>query len=129
MNFYEQYKAICSEKGIDPCSQRAAEMFGVTRAAISSWKMKNTMPKGETVAAMANVLNVSADYLLCRTSDPTDYSSQNMAAAGVSPALKQSNDDKNEFPKILSLYNQLDYFDRIRVEAYIEGILTKDKYT
>ena len=35
------------------------------------------MPKGETVAIMADALHVSADYLLCRTNDPTDYCRQN----------------------------------------------------
>lgn len=120
MNFYEQYTAICSEKGLDPCSQKTAELFGVTRATISSWKSKNTIPKGETVAIMANVLHVSADYLLCRTSDPTDYSCQNQIVH--TDAVQQ------EIPRILDLYNQLDSLDRIRVEAYIEGILTKDKY-
>lgn len=120
MNFYEQYTAICSEKGLDPCAQKTAEMFGVTRAAISSWKAKKTIPKGETVAIIANVLHVSADYLLCRTNDPTDYSSpkQNVPTG----------DTQKEIPRILDLYNQLDSSDRIRVEAYIEGILTKDKY-
>lgn len=121
MNFYEQYTAVCSQKGLDPCSQKAAELFGVTRATISSWKSKNTMPKGETVAIMANALHVSADYLLCRTKDPTDYSSQKQEA--------HTNVNQEEIPRILNLYNQLDPIDRIRVEAYMEGILTKDKYS
>lgn len=144
MNFYEQYAAICSEKGLEPCSQKAAEMFGVTRATISSWKSKNTMPKGETVAVMANALNVSADYLLCRTNDPTDYSSRNEAVQTAAPAAGRHNNGakktlspkeeadttpiQDEIPRIFDLYNQLDYLDRIRVEAYMEGMLTNDKY-
>lgn len=117
MNFYERYRTICSEKGLDPCSQKTADMFGVTRATISSWKSKNTIPKGETVAIMADALHVSADYLLCRTSDPTDYSSQKLEV--YTDAVP------NEIPRILDLYSQLDALDRVRVEAYIEGMLTK----
>lgn len=120
MSFYEQYMAVCSEKGLEPCSQRAAEMFGVTRATISSWKLKNTMPKGETVAIMADALHVSADYLLCRTNDPTDYCRQNLKV--------HSDIGRNDDSEIINLYSQLDSLDRVRVEAYIEGILTKDKY-
>ncbi|MCI9034033.1 MAG: helix-turn-helix transcriptional regulator [Lachnospiraceae bacterium] len=114
MSFYDQYTTICSEKGLDPCSQKAAKMFGITRATISAWKTKNTMPKGETVAVIANTLHVSADYLLCRTNDPTDYSSKKTLP--------------DESSRIVNLYNKLDYLDQVRVEAYIEGILTKDKY-
>ena len=120
MNFYEQYTTVCSQKGLEPCSQKAAELFGVTRATISAWKSKNTMPKGETVAIMANALHVSADYLLCRTNDPTDYSSQKQEV--------RTNAVPNETQRMLDLYNQLDSLDQIRVEAYIEGMLTKDKY-
>ncbi len=120
MSFYEQYMAVCSEKGLEPCSQRAAEMFGVTRATISSWKLKNTMPKGETVAIMADALHVSADYLLCRTNDPTDYCRQNLKV--------HSDIGRDDDSEIINLYSQLDSLDRVRVEAYIEGILTKDKY-
>lgn len=120
MNFYEQYTTVCSQNGLEPCSQKAAELFGVTRATISSWKTKNTMPKGETVAIMANALHVSADYLLCRTSDPTDYSSQKQEA--------HTDAVQDDIPRILDLYSQLDTSDRIRVEAYMEGMLTNKKY-
>ena len=71
MNFYDRYTAICTEKGIEPCSQKAAEAFGVTRATISVWNKKNTAPKGETVKVIADALGVSCDYLLGRTEDPT----------------------------------------------------------
>lgn len=118
MSFYEQYIAVCSEKGLEPCSQRAADLFGVTRATISSWKLKNTMPKGETVAIMADALHVSADYLLCRTNDPTDYSNKKFSTDAA----------QNEIEEIINLYTKLDTLDRTRVNAYIEGILTKDKY-
>ena len=95
-------------------------MFGVTRATISSWKLKNTMPKGETVAIMADALHVSAYYLLCRTNDPTDYCRQNLKV--------HSDIGRDDDSEIINLYSQLDSLDRVRVEAYIEGILTKDKY-
>ena len=73
MTFFDRYAGLMEEKGLDPGSQTAADMMGVTRSAISIWKRKGTTPKGDTVAKMADVLHVSADYLLGRTNDPTDY--------------------------------------------------------
>ena len=140
MGFFENYKKICEEKGIEPCSQQAADMFGVTRAILSIWNTKHKIPKGETIKIIADKLCVSADYLLDRTDDPTDYTNPDLIAeqAGsvldhfdgdVKKAIKFheaiDNDVKSEKPRILNLYNQLNYDDKIRVEAYIEGMLTK----
>jgi transcriptional regulator with XRE-family HTH domain len=144
MNFYERYAKVCADSGIDPCSQKAADMFGITRATISSWNKKNTAPKGETVAAVADALGVSSDYLLGRTEDKTDYSNPDLIAELSGPVLDYFDGDvkkaadfhsavdadvkREQAPKILQLYNRLDENDKIRVEAYIEGILTNDKY-
>ena len=67
MTFFDRYAGLMEEKGLDPGSQSSADMMGVTRSAISIWKRKGTTPKGDTVAKMADVLRVSADYLLGRT--------------------------------------------------------------
>lgn len=144
MGFYENYAKICVQKGIEPCSQRAADMFGVTRATISSWNTKRTAPKGETVAVIATELGVSADYLLGRTDDPTDFSDPSLIATLSGPVLDSFDGDvkkaaafqkaaaadalKDRQPRILQLFNRLDQMDKVRVEAYIEGILTGDKY-
>lgn len=144
MRFYDQYEKICVKKGIDPCSQRAAEMFGVTRSTISIWNAKNTMPRGETVKIMADALNVSADYLLGRTSNPTDFTDPDLLAELAGPVLDEFNGDaekalafqdavaqdviREKRPHVLNLFNQLDPTDQVRAEAYIEGILTSDKY-
>ncbi|MDE7223500.1 MAG: helix-turn-helix domain-containing protein [Acetatifactor sp.] len=80
MRFYDQYEKIRNKKGIEPCSQLAAEMFGVTRATISQWNSRDKVAKGETVRIIADALGVSADYLLGRTNNPTDYTNPNTAA-------------------------------------------------
>lgn len=136
MNFYDRYTAICTEKGIEPCSQKAAEAFGVTRATISVWNKKNTAPKGETVKVIADVLGVSCDYLLGRTEDPTDYSNPELTAEMSGPVLdyfdgdvkKDVQKEKSQIPEILKMYNQLDSSDRIKVEGIIQGLLLQDKY-
>lgn len=145
MRFFDQYTRICNERGIEPCSQRAASMFGVTRSTISQWNSKNKVPMGETVRAIADALGVSADYLLCRTDDPTDHSNPDLLSDVASPILDEFHGDvekavafqnavaedakkEHTHPRILDLYNKLDATDRIRVEAYMEGILTGNKY-
>lgn len=116
MTFFDRYTALCARQGMQPMSQKAAKAFGVTRATIVAWGQKNTIPKGETLVLIANHFGVSSDYLLGRTDDPTDY------AAAVFPQAAVSQ------PRILTLYNQLDGIDQVRVESYVEGILSTDKY-
>ncbi len=146
MDFYTRYAQICSERGIDPCSQKAAELFGVTRATISTWNKKGSAPKGETVKMIADALEVSADYLLGRTDDPTDYTNGDLIASVAGPVLDHFDGDvkkalafkaavdadalaeKNQTPKIIKLYNMLDDEDRIKVEGVIQGLLLADKY-
>lgn len=106
MNFFDRYSELCARQKMLPSSQRAADMFGVTRSTIATWGKRGTLPKGETLITMADKLGVSVDYLLGRvdTEEPLVRS------------------------RIQELYNQLDATDQVRIEAYAEGILASDKY-
>lgn len=106
MTFYERYATVCLSRGIEPCSQKAAELFHTTRATLSTWNTKGTTPMGDTVLLIANTLGVSADYLLGRTDDQTDYTAHPIAI----------------------MFDQLDKVDQARVEAYIVSILESEKY-
>lgn len=146
MTFYERYAHICQRNGFDPCSQRMAEMLGTSRAAISTWSKKGSTPMGETVAAVASALHVSTDYLLGRTDDPIDYSDPDIIANLSTPVLDQfegdvlkavafqnavDNDALTEHAKYLpyiEAYNRLDPIDQGKVEAYMQGLLSNDKY-
>lgn len=119
MTFFDRYAGLMEEKGLDPGSQSSADMMGVTRSAISIWKRKGTTPKGDTVAKMADVLRVSADYLLGRTADPTDYARK--GSGKVVPIRAE--------PAIIKLYSRLDSADRMKAEGVIQGMLMQDKYT
>ena len=123
MNFFERYAATCTEHGIDPCSQKAADLFGIkSRSTISSWNTKNTFPKGETVAAIADALGVSADYLLGRTDNPTDYANNAPIVDDV------SHDYVGAVPDFVSKFRMLDDVDKAKAEAYLDGLLSADKY-
>lgn len=146
MRFYDRYSQLCTERGIEPCSQVAADMFGVSKSTISSWNTKNTFPKGDTVAAVADALGVSSDFLLGRTDDPTDYSDGDVIASLAGPVLDEFNGDAKraaDFQRAVAedaakdrrrsisyptQYYLLDEIDKAKADAYIEGLLAADKY-
>lgn len=138
MTFYDRYETICLREGIKPVSAAAAEMLNVTRATITQWKTKNFVPKGDTVKIMADVLHVSADYLLGRTDDPTDFANrapapEPLTETTVSVIAQETENDvqqeKMRASRIWKLYNQLDQLDRVKLDAYLAGLLSADKYT
>lgn len=115
MDFYKRYEEMCQLRGIDPCSQKTAELMGTTRANISYWK-KGTKPNIDRLRDAANMLHTSCDYLIGRTDDPTDYS-----LAG--------NQSETNIPKnIVDLLSQLDSSDIEKVSIYMRGLLDGDKY-
>ena len=64
MTFYDRYAKCCAQKGILPASQDTANKIGCSRSAISAFSKSGINPKGDIVAGAANLLDVSADYLL-----------------------------------------------------------------
>ena len=112
MNFWERYCDACNRKGVKTQTQQNADAYGVTRASITSWKLKNIVPNGTVVAKIADHLGTTSDYLLGRTPDPSPQTIIGTTAV----------------PKIITYYFSLDSADKLRVEAYMEGLLTADKY-
>ena len=114
MAFYNRYDDLCRKRGIEPCSQKAADALGTSRALISNWK-KGVKPNLQFVRAAADMLNTTTDYLLGRTDDPVDYSSQPK--------------EQPVFPKeVTDLLTQLDRADVEKVVIFMQGLLAGDKY-
>ena len=133
MTFYERYENAIAPTGLDPCSQSAANIIGVTKAALSTWKVRGTTPMGDTIARAADRLHVSADYLLGRTDDMTDYCAPDAPAcqsakttAKTVPFSKAENSTDNI---LLQLYERLDSADRLKAQGVLQGMLMQDKYT
>lgn len=104
MNFYERYEYLCKKHGLTPCSDKMAETLGVTKATISNWKRRGSLPNGAAVISIANTFHVSADYILCRTDKEDGSFAFNTA------------------------YSSLDETDRAKIDGFIQGLLTSDKY-
>ncbi|MCL2085065.1 MAG: helix-turn-helix domain-containing protein [Oscillospiraceae bacterium] len=76
-----------------------AEKLSVSRSAVSMWEIEASKPDSENVRRLADIFNITIDYLLGRTGDPSppeepvkteqtafkDY----CAAAGLSPESEQ----------------------------------------
>lgn len=146
MKFYDRYAQLCAERKIDPCSQATANMLGISKSTISSWGSKNTFPKGDNVAVIADAFGVSADYLLGRTDDPTDYANGDVIASLAGPVLDHFDGDvkkaaaaqraiaedamreRQSMPDFYKQYLLLDEIDRAKAEAFVSGLLAADKY-
>ena len=116
MDFFDRYSRLCNDHGVKPCSAKAEELFGVTRANITYWRKNRNFPNGETIVKIADTFSVSADYLLCRTDDPTDYTQADSLPQNAKTAA------------FISRLNRMDAVDKLLVEAYMDGILAGDKY-
>src|SRR6185436_11356133 len=65
----DRFKALRIEQGLT--HEEIAERLDVGISSINRWENGKTAPKGEVVSQIATVLNVSTDYLLGLTDDPT----------------------------------------------------------
>lgn len=142
MDFFERYQKVCLARGVKPVSEAAAQNIGVTRATISAWKTLHTTPKAKTVSAIARFYGVSQDYLLGRTDEIPGYTDQKQERT-VNIQLNENEQETKKAPiqqetvkepetgktyTILPLYDQLDDTDKIRVEGFIQGLLSQEKY-
>lgn len=86
-----------------------AEKLNKTRACISSWETAKTEPDIQSLIEIADVLEVSIDYLLGRT-DEMDL------------ATKQTDltPDQNE---LLNLYNQMSFQSKNRLLGYAQSLV------
>lgn len=67
MTTFERIKKL--SKKLDKNLQKVAEEAGLGQNAIYKWQQQN--PKGTDLAAVANILHTTTDYLLGRTDDPS----------------------------------------------------------
>lgn len=148
--FYDVFKKLCDEKGITPT--KASTEIGFSKGSVSYWKSKwqqgkDSKPDSYTAAKIADYFGVSVDYLLGRTDDPVDYSDEDLIATQSPAVLSHFDGDvkravafqeavdadvaaerRGNIPEVFAKYNMLDGIDRAKVEAYIDGLLSADKY-
>ena len=98
---------IREQKGI--LQKDLAEKLNKTRACISSWETAKTEPDIESLIQIANVLEVTVDYLIGRSDE--------MEVINIRSELTP---DQNE---LLNLYNQMSFRDKNRLIGYAQGLV------
>lgn len=144
MTFWERYEKLCLDSGYKPISEQAAQVIGIKRQNISSWKKSGNPPTYESLIKIADAYAVSIDYLLGRTDDATDYTNPDLLAelagaqfdelggdAKKAVALQRATAEdvrREATQKGVMLYGQLDEIDKGKAEGYMQGLLSQDKY-
>ena len=113
MTFYDRYESVCNARGLQPCAQKTADLIGCTKSSISTWKVQGFYPKGSIVRNIAEKLNCSADYLLGLSDIMTYDLPADLKAVPFSVAER---------------YNKMDRMDQTKLIAYMDGLLSSDKY-
>ncbi|NHM27964.1 helix-turn-helix transcriptional regulator [Desulfofundulus sp. TPOSR] len=67
--FSERLKEARKKKNL--LQKELATLLGVSRTTVTSWENGTRVPEFETLRRIADVLEVSVDYLLGRTDDPS----------------------------------------------------------
>lgn len=78
--FKDRLKRCREEKKLS--QTQVAEMLNITRQAYNHYETGNRMPTQETLVSLADLFNVSVDYLLGRTDDPNPADDIRIATFG-----------------------------------------------
>lgn len=70
MVFLERIDALIKERGISR-NTVSKNVAGLNHNSFHAWEKRGTIPNGDTIAKIADFFNVSTDYLLGKTDDPT----------------------------------------------------------
>ncbi|MBQ3182358.1 MAG: helix-turn-helix transcriptional regulator [Clostridia bacterium] len=62
MTFYDRFAELCRDNNISPSS--AAMAVGLNRSSVTRWKQKGTSPRQETVVKIANMFDVTVEYMM-----------------------------------------------------------------
>lgn len=66
--FFDVFRELCDKKGVSP--SRAALECGLSKSAVSQWKIRGSSPKFEQLSKIAAYFGVSVDYLLGNEEKP-----------------------------------------------------------
>lgn len=70
-NFCDRIAALRKERGI--AQTALAKELNVTRKTIADWERNKNLPSFDSIIALAYAFDVSTDYILGLTDDPTPH--------------------------------------------------------
>lgn len=109
--FIKRLKALREEKGFSQA--KLAELINITQQAVGKWETGKSTPDPEMIVKLANLFNVSADYLLGRQVN-TDKSSNLTLDAATQ--------------ELINVFSSLNDDGRNKVLEYAQDISSTKKY-
>ena len=110
MTFWEIYESLCASIGKKP--NPVVKELGISSGAITQCK-NGSIPSGEKLIQIADYFNVSVDYLLGRTDEPTEEEAD--------MSVSNSDTDKTT-AEFIQIFTKLPIMDRIEIMS-----LARDK--
>jgi transcriptional regulator with XRE-family HTH domain len=104
MSFSTRLKEIRREKKLT--QEQLGKKVNVTKVSISGYESGNRTPDMETLQKIADVLEVSVDFLLGRTNDPSPHNKEGLAFFG-GPDEELTEDEKEHLKESLEQFRKL----------------------
>lgn len=97
MQFSDKLIQIRREKGYS--QEQLANLLNVSRQAVSKWEAGNSLPEIEKLIAIADIFNVSVDYLVRDTMEYREAESTQESNMDTQAVLEQLHEIKNSIKK------------------------------
>ncbi len=102
MNRIKELRKQHGLKQTDLCKQ-----LGVTQGALSGWENENYEPDIKALKKMAEIFNVSVDYILCMTDEPSAAPGEILVALSAPKGYDQlTEEERREIEEIIAIYNK-----------------------
>lgn len=116
--FYDTLKNVCSTNNTTVSG--LVKELGLSTSKVTAWK-NGSIPKADTVAKIADYLDVSVDYLLGRTDSPTAINSHN-TVNGSNNIIGNGNNTESKLSDqesaLIDIFNKLDVVSQAKLLVY-----------
>lgn len=135
MTISQRIFSLLEQKGLT--QKMLAESIGVSAAAVSEWRKKGTTPSAEKIAAIAEFLGVSVEYILTGQTSSNSLKNENntdILIAGNSENSKNIvssfyESQERENKEILNLINGLPLEEKAKLILQLYELDKKHKQT
>ncbi len=103
MNRIKELRTQNGLKQTDLCKQ-----LGITQGALSGWENENYEPDIKALKKMSEIFDVSVDYILCLTDEPSAKPEGETLVALSAPKGydRLTEDERREIEEIIAIYNK-----------------------
>lgn len=126
MSFFDVLNKLLEEKQIS--ANKMAKDLGLGSSAYTHWKNRGNLPSGDVIQKLADYFDISTDYLLGRTNDPSSIQNIVVNASLPHDNLSEAGNDRPAFApnfdieekEILDKYRALDNRGKETVRSILD---------